>query len=605
MTIRECFETYCGNIRLQREVDDTFFVTGDREEWKKNLAIRAKKTREINLENSAALGWLQEKMNAGLTPEEAGEMKDCAVSSIMEGLSDAALHYPTLMYLADFFKAHGDLAGYIVSLFFAGFVEQEILFRSGAMETVSTRVDELIIAERERYGELPDVTTRAYILMAYQNLAVCSVTSHEDIPRAFRYLQEMEEFWASPTVQTLDGENEDLKNYMDTTRRLWLQVSFEPGDRGTPAFEWWCRYAKELFDKMQEETGGDVKQYLIQVYGPYLESRVLLGEMTWEEAAEKFYGKYRDYMDQALGGREEMTFICFGLIPTVNLFADMLDQAGDEIKGQYYGILMEDLSRFGKNPHEETQVDSSINQTLANLCVKSVSIMQGKETKEKALFNLVVKRQLLTYIHAMMTTRIALLIASAAWDALPGYFDETGFTDRQSLLNYVENAGRLHDLGKIYITDIVNMQRRRLDEEEFHGIRRHPQLGAKIVEKDPELSPYRDVILGHHRFYDGKGGYPMSFDNTASPMRRVIDVVTISDCLDAATDCYSRNYKAPKTFPQLLEELKQDAGTRYNPDLVQVMENSPELQAALEKVVNEERLDMMFDAYAAGKEKYI
>lgn len=605
MTISQCFEKYCENIRKQWELDESLFNTSDREEWKKHLLSRAQNMRAINLENSDILNMLHEKTENGLSLQDADEMKDAAINSIMDGMADAALQYPVLLSLADYYKKNSILPSYLACMFYAGFVEGEILYRSGAMENVSTHPDELVIAERGHYAEIEDPVVRSYILMSYHNLSICSVVRHEDIPRSYRYFKEMEEFWNSPEVQKIDGDNADFIDYMETTRRLWLQVEFEKSDVGTPACDYYCSYAKELFDRMAEETGGDVKKYLIQTYGPYLNSRVILGEITYEEAAALFYVKYRDYMDQALAGREQMEFICYGLIPSVTMLSEMVDKTDDATKKHYYDIINHDLGRFGKTHHNETQVDSNINQSLAEMCVKSISTVDGREEKEKSLFNLVIKRQLLTYLHSMMTTRISGLIAEGAWDALPGYFDETGFKDRESFVSYVKSAASFHDLGKIHITDIVNMQRRRLDEEEFHGIRRHPELGARIVENDRDLCIYKDIILGHHRFYDGTGGYPMNFDNTSSKYRKIIDIVTLADCLDAATDCYSRNYKVPKTFDMLLEEFAEGAGTRYNPDLVKMIQENGSLQKELTRVVNEERLDMMFEAYSAGRKMYI
>ena len=605
MTITESFEIYCENIKKQQELDESLFSIENKALWQQNLMERAKKMRDINRCNSEILDDLRRTVLTGLSPEIASELKQAAILTIIQGMSDAALQYPALMALAEYYKEMGEISSYIQCVFFAGFVEGEILYRSGAMESVSTHPDELVVAERAHYAEIEDPEIRAYFLMSYHNLAVCSVTKHEDIPQSYEYLMAMEEFWNSPAVQELDGENSEFITYMENTRRIWLQLSFEKGDLGTPACEYYCAYAKKLFDEMEKATGGDVDKYLIQTYGPYLNSRVILGEMSYAEAAEKFYVKYRSYMDMALSGRSDMAFICFGLIPTLNILTELADKTDDETKKHYYTIINGDLARFGKGHHAETQVDSNINQVLAEMCVKSISVMNGREEKEKMLFNLVIKRQLLTYIHSMMTTRISLLVAESAWDALPGYFAETGFKDKNELLKYVESAARLHDLGKIHITDIVNMQRRRLDEEEFHGIRRHPTLGAKIVENDKDLNIYRDVILGHHRFYDGKGGYPMDFDNTTSRFRKIIDIVTIADCLDAATDCYSRNYKTPKSFLELLEELKQGAGNRYNPELVNAIGSDKRLCEKLTKVVNEERMDMMFEAYRAGREMYI
>ena len=605
MTIQEYFEAYCANISRQQALDESLFDTADREKWKQNLLLRAKEMREINLENSRILEQLQTIIKGELNDDIASQLVQAVIRTVYAGQSDAALQYPVMQAMAEYYEKRGIVSDYISCMFFAGYVEKEILFRSGALESTSTHADEMVIAQRHHYGELTDLLVRGDIHLSFHNLAVCSGNEHKDIERNFHYLQLMEEFWNSEDVQRLDGQNAELIQHMEDTRRMWLQLPFEESDLGTPACDYFCSHTRELFEKMQEETGGDVSKYIVQTYGPYLRSQVIQGKMSWDKASELFYVRYRDYMDQALNGRDDWPFICFGLIVALDILTSLVDRTDLETRRKYYGIINEDLSRFGQGKHHETQVDSTINQTLAEQCVRTIPLMGSRQEKEKALFNLVIKRQLPTYLHSMMTTKIATAVADAAWEDLPGYFDECGFGSKADFLDFVENGARFHDLGKIYITDIVNMQRRRLDEEEFHGIRRHPTKGVAVVENDPELSIYRDVILGHHRFYDGTGGYPVDFDNTASRVRKIIDIVTIADCMDAATDCYSRNYKPPKTFDMLLEEFKKDASVRYNPDIVGVLEKNQPLRDRLTRIVNEERLDMMYEAYKEGREKYI
>ena len=55
----------------------------------------------------------------------------------------------------------------------------------------------------------------------------------------------------------------------------------------------------------------------------------------------------------------------------------------------------------------------------------------------------------------------------------------------------------------------------------------------------------------------------------------MIDLITLCDCLDAATDCYGRNYHQAKTVEQVLSEFERDSGVRYHPDLVRFLRNSP------------------------------
>ena len=605
MTITESFAAYCRNITRQRELDNTLFDTADRDAWKERLLQRALELRSINLGNKQSLAALRQSIDDGLTEPEAEELLACGFKAIAEGFSDAALHFPVFMALSEYFKRTGNLKNYIASMYYASFIEEEILFRSGAEETMPTALDETIISLKDHYAEVDDPERRTVFFMAYNALAVCAYSERENFDKSYRTLLDMEAFWNSPAVQALDGDNPLFIEYMQTTRRLWLQLPFEPQDRGTEVCDYFIRSAAEHFRAMEAECGGDVSRYLIQVYGPYLNSLVIKGELTYDGAAESFYARYRDYMDQALNGREDMPFICYGLVPCMNILTGFCDKASRETRDFYYGILNEDLRRFGRRTHKETQVDSLINQFLAELCIKSVGLCTDKEEKERLLFNLVIKRQLPTYIHTEMVTKISELIAAVAWEALPGYFEATGLKTKEALVAYTVHAAQLHDLGKIHSTDIVNMQRRPLDNEEFHGIRRHSELGARVVENDADLKEYADVIRGHHRFYDGTGGYPESFDNTKSKYRAVIDIVTLADCMDAATDRYSRNYKDAKTMEELLGEFEAEAGTRYNPELVKILRENTVLRAALEDIVLNGRLDLMYEACSEGKEKYI
>ena len=111
------------------------------------------------------------------------------------------------------------------------------------------------------------------------------------------------------------------------------------------------------------------------------------------------------------------------------------------------------------------------------------------------------------------------------------------------------------------------------------------------------FEPYYDIMLGHHKTYDGKGGYPVQFDNTASPYRIIIDWITIADCTDAATDILGRNYARGKGFYDLLGELSEAKGTRYNPDIVELLEKSEELCEKLDYLTSDGRGKIYYSAY--------
>ena len=67
--------------------------------------------------------------------------------------------------------------------------------------------------------------------------------------------------------------------------------------------------------------------------------------------------------------------------------------------------------------------------------------------------------------------------------------------------------------------------------------------------------------------------------------------------MQAATEKLGRNYKEDKSFETVMAELKEGAGTRYNPDLVKLIENNEDVKASLKEVVIDGWLDVYYDIH--------
>lgn len=78
--------------------------------------------------------------------------------------------------------------------------------------------------------------------------------------------------------------------------------------------------------------------------------------------------------------------------------------------------------------------------------------------------------------------------------------------------------------------------------DEFSIIKSHPVTGAKIASQHQSTKDYVDVIRGHHVWYDCTNGYPKNFNTFESPYKTIIDIVSIADSIDAATDAVGRSY---------------------------------------------------------------
>lgn len=124
----------------------------------------------------------------------------------------------------------------------------------------------------------------------------------------------------------------------------------------------------------------------------------------------------------------------------------------------------------------------------------------------------------------------------------------------------------LHDVGKIGVPDAILNKAGPLSDAEWKVMRRHPEMGARIVEPIGFSSAATDVILSHHERFDGSG-YPFGLSGDEIPLTaRAFAVV---DALDAMTS--DRPYRAAMSEPDALEVIHGEAGKSFDPEVAQVL----------------------------------
>ena len=123
----------------------------------------------------------------------------------------------------------------------------------------------------------------------------------------------------------------------------------------------------------------------------------------------------------------------------------------------------------------------------------------------------------------------------------------------------------LHDIGKIGVADAVLKKPGKLDPLEWQEIRRHPVIGAEILAPVPRLAGAAAIVRHHHERYDGRG-YPDGLAGTAIPLGARI--LTVVDSYSAIVD--QRVYKPARTPAEAIAELEKNAGTQFDPRIVQV-----------------------------------
>ena len=133
----------------------------------------------------------------------------------------------------------------------------------------------------------------------------------------------------------------------------------------------------------------------------------------------------------------------------------------------------------------------------------------------------------------------------------------------QNKIDLIKSAALLHDIGKIGIDKNILNKVGRLEKEEFEAIKSHPEIGATIIADLSYLSNISDIIRHHHERNDGKG-YPDGLSYDKIPLET--SILTIADSFDAMTT--NRPYRSSLSLEAALQEIKDNGGTQFNPDIV-------------------------------------
>ena len=129
----------------------------------------------------------------------------------------------------------------------------------------------------------------------------------------------------------------------------------------------------------------------------------------------------------------------------------------------------------------------------------------------------------------------------------------------------VRLAGLLHDVGNIAISSMLLNKSEPLDADEWAEIRRHSEIGARII-ANARLGDIGEWVLAHHERVDGSG-FPQGLRNTEIPLEARI--LAVADAFEAMT-C-ERPFRPALTHDQALGELRRNAGTQFDGEVVEAL----------------------------------
>ena len=133
---------------------------------------------------------------------------------------------------------------------------------------------------------------------------------------------------------------------------------------------------------------------------------------------------------------------------------------------------------------------------------------------------------------------------------------------RQDEINILRNMANLHDIGKIAIDEAILNKTTPLTPEEWVEIKKHPEIGYRLLLSSNEYADIAQDILHHHERYDGTG-YPQGLKGKQIPF--FSRIIAIADAYDAMTS--ERPYRHTLKHEEAIEEIKANYGTQFDPEI--------------------------------------
>lgn len=623
------YNTYKNSISTIRKLDirllkESYSYT----KWSASLREKSETIRVLYQENERMLkAWIlpfikeyQDKPRM-IEPEIAEKLLTHIDFFSFEGFRDYQVVVPLLELLIPYYESNGPTKRLLDAYFFMGLA---IMEQQRFMDAI--RYFDLVIGlypevpeELEDYRRFRIMSACYYRLLA----AVCEESTSQK--QLCEYQDRALHIWT----------DEVLVDFITPKKKAAIRsiINALPGVALNRLLESGRPVMKELIEPIREEFQhqksiyGDVCKVDSRIYVLYYKYQLVTGKLSESEyrslIREKWEQEYENNHTSFDYGEMDFTALFDDELPDEDFAMEYLFYMNPSFTYIYY--LVPEVLGHGEQAADDTydrkRVFSEIRRYYAGLPVLSGDyfIDYKIERQLKTLFAycestdealelldcIYINRQVMTVLHSAMVGRLASVMTEAFIKKRPELFvGQAGCRNVQDvrehqdeLLDYVWKAGRCHDIGKIVCTDVINLQGRPITDEEFGLICAHPEKGAEIVDHIEVLKPFRDVVLGHHKFFDGSKGYPRQYDNTKSEKKIFLDIIKICDCIDAATDRLGRNYAKAKDFGVVLEELKAGSGEVYSGELVELIDENKRLIRRIEELTREEREIVYYEIY--------
>jgi HD-GYP domain-containing protein (c-di-GMP phosphodiesterase class II) len=267
---------------------------------------------------------------------------------------------------------------------------------------------------------------------------------------------------------------------------------------------------------------------------------------------------------------------------TRSVIAMPLRNASDVVLG-----VLQLLNSGGNNPDGPSQFSTDDERMIEHFASMATVVLERAQQTETVILRMIrmaeVRDPAETGPHIERVAGYSLVLFDE-WARRRG-FEGPGFERQRDRLRI---AAKLHDVGKIGISDAILKKPGRLDPDEIRQMQQHTIIGARLFADSPTQfdETAREVVLNHHERWDG-AGYPGYVDLDGRPIvdpttglpraggKRGEDIplfariVGLADVFDALSS--RRIYKEAWKEEQVLEYIRSETGRHFDPELVDIL----------------------------------
>lgn len=576
--MRRYQEIYLENIKRVSQLLQHAELQGlPEEEVNRCLRERSRIIREIRSENTKILRQeLFPLLDDILTAdgEDIQALEEFA-DRLMQGRMDAGIRYYVCNALVTCARVRDQRRLLIKELYMTGMAlfEFQSMLEQGEAGRFQWK-QSLLFGEAAGYirfyDEIEDAETRGYIHRAMGNMALpLSACDRKSADKKFAVIRRSLQVLTDPVYREktpqLPWELYTYKSHQERTSMLsWLRNGTATSRDVREVMES-AQYVFDIQRKEAEKTGGRPK---LRWFYAYYAASYHCGIHTLEELLHNLEKTYAlaDHSDYSLDGMYGNLFL-----PLVYSSYVEKDRTVREKKKpvvlMMYRRQLEYLRRVPKGEDMNTLF------YYVRCCLAGYLEYPGDNSFREYIEQVMEGRHLETHVHSGMVAQIARLLLQELLrtDAelllgVRGAKSLRELREREAeLLEFIYEGGKIHDIGKMKMLELYEApgRGRISEEEELHEL--HAGLGGRILERCRSTEDFVPFAVGHHRWYDGQGGYPESYRREDVQDAVLVDIVSVADFMDQSCNPVGDYQLDIISYDEMLAQLEAYAGSRFSP----------------------------------------